>query len=270
AATSAFLRVNVAANAFALGWLVHRGVRQMPGRAPFRWIAAFAGPPAAPPKVLAAALILSKQVVITSHASPAVAKALGLAAAPEVDVLRVTIGPWDTARTVREQLAPDVTPHREIDQQLFDTTTAPRVGEDPTLRFAVVEDLDAIAMASFEMMEADAGSPPGEEQRHAFRETLRWKIRAERLYCVSDEHGLLFKASAAEAAPECVQLEGVYVRPDCRGRGIGRHYMALLTARLLQRFERVSLYASRDNLPACAVYDRLGFRRVERFTTLYL
>jgi ribosomal protein S18 acetylase RimI-like enzyme len=57
-------------------------------------------------------------------------------------------------------------------------------------------------------------------------------------------------------------LVGVYVRPACRGRGLGE----MLVGRVLQHARElgdiaiVQLKVACDNRPACALYDRLGLR----------
>ena len=61
---------------------------------------------------------------------------------------------------------------------------------------------------------------------------------------------------------ECVAVvQGVYVDPGWRGRGLARAVTAALTARLLAAGARdVVLDVRAENAPARAAYDRLGYR----------
>ncbi len=60
-------------------------------------------------------------------------------------------------------------------------------------------------------------------------------------------------------------IGSVYVRPDCRGRGLGTQVTVGVLDRLQNRVDTVGLNVSRDNTPARKIYERLGFDRVLDF-----
>lgn len=65
--------------------------------------------------------------------------------------------------------------------------------------------------------------------------------------------------STAEGGPAAL-VEDVVVRDGFRGRGVGRTLMAALEQwAVANRVRRLQLLADRDNPPALAFYDRLGW-----------
>lgn len=66
--------------------------------------------------------------------------------------------------------------------------------------------------------------------------------------------------STAEGGPALL-VEDVLVRPQWRGRGIGRKLLAAWAAWAEKRgISRLQLLADRDNAPALAFYDQLGWQ----------
>jgi predicted GNAT family acetyltransferase len=67
------------------------------------------------------------------------------------------------------------------------------------------------------------------------------------------------------------QLQGVWVHPAWRGRGLGAIGTSAVVERLVVRMRRAaSLYVNSYNLPARTMYQRLGFRQVGRYATVLL
>jgi predicted GNAT family acetyltransferase len=72
------------------------------------------------------------------------------------------------------------------------------------------------------------------------------------------------------AAPEGAVLAGVVVDPAFRRRGLARAALSTLCARLLAAGSRtVMLHVAEENAAARALYDRLGFREIDRFRVAY-
>ncbi|HTQ34656.1 MAG TPA: GNAT family N-acetyltransferase [Stellaceae bacterium] len=67
-------------------------------------------------------------------------------------------------------------------------------------------------------------------------------------------------------------LWGMYVRPACRGAGVGRVLVEAIIAHARQHVELLQLFVVSDNLPARSLYARLGFTEygIERHATKYL
>lgn len=60
--------------------------------------------------------------------------------------------------------------------------------------------------------------------------------------------------------PGYTELSGVCTHPDFRGRGLARRLSAIVCAGIEARGETPILHAWKDNHPAIALYEQLGFR----------
>ncbi len=56
------------------------------------------------------------------------------------------------------------------------------------------------------------------------------------------------------------EISGVCTHPDFQGRGLARLLMVLLIRRQLQRDETPFLHVMHDNVNACRLYQRMGFK----------
>ena len=80
---------------------------------------------------------------------------------------------------------------------------------------------------------------------------------------------VLFKAEIGAVAGEVCQMQGVWVAPELRGRGLGAAGTASVVALAQAMFAPVvSLYVNEFNHAARAVYERVGFRRVGTFASI--
>ena len=69
--------------------------------------------------------------------------------------------------------------------------------------------------------------------------------------------------------PAACQVQGVWVNPRYRGRGLAAPGMAAVVQIVAERFARsVSLYVNDFNLRAVRTYERVGFRQVGTFATV--
>jgi hypothetical protein len=64
-------------------------------------------------------------------------------------------------------------------------------------------------------------------------------------------------------------VSGVYVPPPLRGQGIASRALAELCARLMQRSRVVCLFVNDVNVPALALYRRLGFRELAPWASAF-
>jgi predicted GNAT family acetyltransferase len=79
----------------------------------------------------------------------------------------------------------------------------------------------------------------------------------------------VFKAEVACLSPHAAQVQGVYVAPDRRGRGIGAAGMAAVVAAIRADLAPVvSLYVNDYNVAARRIYERVGFRQTATFATV--
>ena len=80
---------------------------------------------------------------------------------------------------------------------------------------------------------------------------------------------MVFKAEIGSVTPHACQVQGVWVRPELRGRGLAEAGMAALVNDALRRVAPViSLYVNDYNRPARAAYRRVGFTQTATFASV--
>ena len=79
-----------------------------------------------------------------------------------------------------------------------------------------------------------------------------------------------FKAEIGAVSRHTCQIQGVWVRPDLRNRGLGTAGLATVMRHALELAPTVSLYVNDYNAAARRMYARLGMRQVGTLTTVLL
>jgi RimJ/RimL family protein N-acetyltransferase len=93
-----------------------------------------------------------------------------------------------------------------------------------------------------------------------FRERHAHDVRDGRWWLVRERGRISFQVHVGAASANTVQLGGVFVPRDLRGRGHATAGVRGICARLLERYEVVTLYCDEANERARGVYERVGFR----------
>jgi predicted GNAT family acetyltransferase len=95
-------------------------------------------------------------------------------------------------------------------------------------------------------------------------------VGSGRSFARLDEHGnVMFKAEIGAATPQACQIQGVWVAPEYRGRGLAAPGMAaVLRYALADVAPVVSLYVNDYNTAARRTYRRVGFREVGAFMSV--
>jgi len=168
-------------------------------------------------------------------------------------------GHWGRPPDVRWQQ-----PHLEL-------IGAPLVEPDPLVRRTSRADLAEVYPACVAMYTEEVGvSPELGGGAELYRARVLQLMSRGWSFARFDETGrLVFKAEVACASPYAAQIQGVYVVPDLRGRGIATSGMAAV-AEIVSReiAPTVSLYVNDWNAPARRAYERVGFVETARFSTV--
>jgi uncharacterized protein len=103
----------------------------------------------------------------------------------------------------------------------------------------------------------------------SYRARLAELVAAGRSLAWIERGEVLFKAEIGAVSRAACQIQGVWVSPALRGRGIG----AAGTAAVVEYARTciapvVSLYVNDYNLAARAAYRRVGFREVGRYSSV--
>jgi RimJ/RimL family protein N-acetyltransferase len=138
------------------------------------------------------------------------------------------------------------------------------------IRRAEPADLDAVVEMSEAMLQEDFDLPEGSLSREGIRESMRLKIKDGRTWVLEDQGELVFKADVSAQYSGGSQIEGVFTRPELRGKGFAKQGMAAICAELLQSSEFVSLHVDGQNVPARKAYERAGFRHHGEFRLVLL
>jgi uncharacterized protein len=102
-----------------------------------------------------------------------------------------------------------------------------------------------------------------------YRRRVAGLIDAGRAFGIIDRDGeVVFKADIGAVSPHTCQVQGVWVRPDQRGQGIGGAALAEVLREALTLAPTVSLYVNDFNQPARRMYERLGMRQVATLSTI--
>ena len=85
-------------------------------------------------------------------------------------------------------------------------------------------------------------------------------IAAGRAFARIEDGRVVFKAEIGSATDEACQVQGVWVPPELRGRGLSAGGMAAVVNEALRSIAPVvSLYVNDYNAAARATYRRVGF-----------
>jgi predicted GNAT family acetyltransferase len=166
---------------------------------------------------------------------------------------------WGPARDVRDR------------QPLMALGTAPHCPIDPAVRPVRMEDLDSYLVAAVDMFIGEVGIDPrlGDGGR-GYRRRVAGLIAAGRAWARFEHGQVVFKAEVGSQSPAVGQIQGVWVHPDRRGRGLGTAGTATLAAAVVRSGRIASLYVNDFNTVARATYDRIGFAEVGTFATVLL
>jgi uncharacterized protein len=186
------------------------------------------------------------------------------------------VGPAPAVLGLWDRLAGGWGPAREVrrDQPLMVLDGEPRVPPDPAVRRTELTDMTALVPACVAMFTEEVGySPNGADGGATYRRRVRELVVAGRSFARFDgddpERPVVFKAELGAVGQGVAQVQGVWVAPRHRGRGLAAPGMAAVAA-LTRRHVApvVSLYVNAWNTRAVAVYEQVGFRRTGTFATV--
>ncbi|MBE7187778.1 DUF4081 domain-containing GNAT family N-acetyltransferase [Jatrophihabitans endophyticus] len=168
---------------------------------------------------------------------------------------------WGPARAIRR------------DQRLLrlDHAVAERPA-DVGLRVASPDEIERYLPAAAAMFTEELGvSPFAGAGAGGYRGRIAALLREGRALCVTDRSGeVLFKADLGVVTPRTCQIQGVWVRPDLRGRGLGTTAMVGVLDHALQRAPTASLYVNDFNVAARRMYESLGMTHSATLATVLL
>lgn len=182
------------------------------------------------------------------------------------------VGPQEAVRTFWNGVAATWGRPREArwEQPHLEIAALPRVAADPRVRKSTRADLNELYPACVAMYTEEVGiSPEYGGGAELYRARVTQLVSRGWSFARYDDGQLVFKAEVACATPYAAQIQGVYVPPSHRGRGLATAGMAAVVNIVRRELAPVvSLYVNDWNTPARAVYEKVGFRETARFATV--
>ena len=167
-------------------------------------------------------------------------------------------GHWGPARDVR--------PH----QPLLVADREAVIEPDPDVRLVQPGEIDQLFPAAVAMYTEEVGvSPLLDDGGRGYKRRIAELVRSKRAYARFIGDRVVFKAELAIVTRRTTQVQGVWVDPEFRGRGMAASAMAAVLRDALRRVApTVSLYVNDYNAPARRVYARCGFVPNGSFATV--
>ncbi|MFI5634884.1 GNAT family N-acetyltransferase [Streptomyces sp. NPDC051664] len=183
------------------------------------------------------------------------------------------VGPAEATAQLWRLLEPGWGPAREVraNQPLMVTESpAADVTPDPLVRRIRKDEIDVLMPACVAMFTEEVGiSPLAGDGGLLYQARVAELIGAGRSFARIEDGKVVFKAEIGAATPQACQIQGVWVAPEHRGRGLSETGMAaVLRHALADVAPVVSLYVNDYNTAARKAYARVGFREVGAFMSV--
>jgi ribosomal protein S18 acetylase RimI-like enzyme len=137
------------------------------------------------------------------------------------------------------------------------------------LRLATHDDLEQVVRAHAAMAFETSGVDPLTKDAVGFRQRYLRRIEKKRVWVLMKRERLVFKTDITAESGDVAYLEGVYVSPDERGKGLGRSCLEAIGCELLQRKRAIYLFTQNENARLQSFYFNLGFSIAGHYNLLY-
>ena len=181
------------------------------------------------------------------------------------------VGDRDAVAGMWAELTPAWGPAREVrdPQPLMSIAGPPAVPPDPQVRRVRPHELDILVPACVAMFTEEVGiSPLGADGGASYRSRIAELVGAGRAFARIQDGRVIFKAELGSVSSAACQVQGVWVPPDLRGRGLAVPGMAAVAELAREAAPVVSLYVNDFNHAARATYRRVGFADVGQFMSV--
>jgi predicted GNAT family acetyltransferase len=164
---------------------------------------------------------------------------------------------WALTRQVREH------------QPIMALGEPPQLPGDRRVRVVSESELEGYYRAAVSMYKEEVGGDAA-DSGDAYKMYVRSLLAMHRAFGAEQQGEFWFKADIGACAGSIGQIQGVWLRPDLRGRGMAEPALAQAVTCMRVTWPVISLYVNDYNTPAIRAYQHLGFQRVgELATVLY-
>jgi len=209
--------------------------------------------------------------LVPVEATPQAVAAFGEQAAALDRTCSSMVGPACAVLPLWELLEASWGPAREVraEQPFLAVDTVPAIRPDPAVRRLGIDELDLLYPASVAMFTEEVGVSPELEGPSYYRARVAQLLTRGWCFARVERDRIVFKAEIGLATSGVCQVQGVYVDPEFRGRGIAAPAMAAVVSMALASIAPVvTLYVNAGNVAARAAYARTGFVQTATFSTV--
>jgi predicted GNAT family acetyltransferase len=182
------------------------------------------------------------------------------------------VGPREQVLALWAALEPAWGPAREVrpDQPVLAIDSDASVDPDPLVRPVREDELDVLLPACIDMFTEEVGvSPVAGSDGALYRARVRELVLGGRALARIEDGQVIFKAEVGSVSRSACQVQGVWVHPELRGRGLAAPGMSAVVRHARANLAgTVSLYVNGYNVPARRAYERVGFRHHSTFATV--
>ncbi|MCW2809666.1 MAG: hypothetical protein JWP61_124 [Friedmanniella sp.] len=162
----------------------------------------------------------------------------------------------------------DVRPHQPV-MAITGDPAAVRCAPDPRVRRMTLEHWEAYTEAAIRMYTEEIGVSPVQGNPAGYRFYVRQLITSGRAFGIYERGRVVFKADLGSVSSSVSQVQGVWLDPELRGRGLAAPAMSAVVRLAHAVAPTVSLYVNDYNLPARDTDTRVGFRQFGEFATIH-
>ncbi|WP_280419080.1 GNAT family N-acetyltransferase [Nocardia carnea] len=183
------------------------------------------------------------------------------------------VGRRELALPLWEMLADHWGPERELraDQPLLALTGTALAAADPEVRQVRPGELDRYLAAAIAMFIEEVGvDPRAGDGGRGYRRRVAGLIEAGRAWARFIDGEVAYKAEVGAMSRRTGQIQGVWVHPEHRGRGLGTAGTAAVANAVVATGRTASLYVNDYNEIARRAYRAVGFRQIATFATVLL
>ena len=138
------------------------------------------------------------------------------------------------------------------------------------LQPATSAELHQVAALQASLALQESGVSPLEKDRSGFLFRCQQRIERHRIWTLIRDGEILFKADIISETPDVIYLEGIYVNPNYRNKGLGSSCLSQLTHQLLHRAQSIVILVNENRPNAQRFFQRAGFVARSVYDTLFL
>ena len=182
------------------------------------------------------------------------------------------VGPAEEVLDLWSRVSASWGPAREVrgNQPVLSMRTNSSVEIDHDVRYSNLSDLEDLVPACIAMFTEEVGiSPTINGGGNTYRNRISELVSSRRSFVKYLGSELVFKAEIGTVGAGVAQIQGVWVKPEYRGKGISVSAMAAVVKLVLADVAPVvSLYVNDYNEVALKTYRSVGFEKVDTFATV--